>query len=109
MLKLSIVLILLHLEYMFNAGVPRSGEIARCTLLNKVSKTPITYLFGHVLMRGLIDFVILGLYVFSLICIYKFKGMVMQLMRCFQIYSICFKCRIYISCYIISFIYCIYI
>ena len=35
--------------YMFNAGVPRSGEIARCTLLNKTTKTPISYLFGHVL------------------------------------------------------------
>ena len=58
--------------YMFNAGVPRSGEIARCTLLNKVSKTPITYLFGHVLMERLIDFVILGLCIFAC-CIYKFK------------------------------------
>ena len=45
--------------YMFNAGVPRSGEIARCTLLNKTTKTPISYLFGHVLMERLIDFIIL--------------------------------------------------
>lgn len=58
--------------YMFNAGVPRSGEIARCTLLNKVSKTPITYLFGHVLMERLIDFIILGLCIIAC-CIYKFE------------------------------------
>jgi len=58
--------------YMFNAGVPRSGEIARCTLLNKVSKTPITYLFGHVLMERLIDFIILGLCIIAC-CIYKYE------------------------------------
>ena len=45
--------------YMFNAGVPRSGEIARCTLLSRVSKTPISYLFGHVLIERAIDVVIL--------------------------------------------------
>ena len=58
--------------YMFNAGVPRSGEIARCTLLNKVSKTPISYLFGHVLMERLIDFIILGFCIFLCI-VYKFN------------------------------------
>ena len=51
--------------YMFNAGVPRSGEIARCTLLNKVTKTPISYLFGHVLIERLIDFIILGICIAS--------------------------------------------
>jgi len=56
--------------YMFNAGVPRSGEIARCTLLNKVTKTPISYLFGHVLMERLIDFIILGICILSCV-LYK--------------------------------------
>tara|TARA_B100000579_G_scaffold435113_1_gene457567 strand:- start:633 stop:1649 length:1017 start_codon:yes stop_codon:yes gene_type:complete len=56
--------------YMFNAGVPRSGEIARCTLLNKVTKTPISYLFGHVLMERLIDFLILGICIASCV-LYK--------------------------------------
>ena len=45
--------------YMFNAGVPRSGEIARCSLINRVTKTPISYLFGHVLVERVIDFIIL--------------------------------------------------
>ena len=45
--------------YMFNAGVPRSGEIARCSLINRVAKTPISYLFGHVLVERVIDFIIL--------------------------------------------------
>jgi len=58
--------------YMFNAGVPRSGEIARCTLLNKVTKTPISYLFGHVLIERAIDVVILILCI--IICfIYKWS------------------------------------
>ncbi len=58
--------------YMFNAGVPRSGEIARCTLLSKVSKTPISYLFGHVLIERAIDVVILILCI--IIClIYKWE------------------------------------
>ena len=45
--------------YMFNAGVPRSGEIARCSLINRVAQTPISYLFGHVLVERVIDFIIL--------------------------------------------------
>lgn len=56
--------------YMFNAGVPRSGEIARCTLLSKVSKTPISYLFGHVLIERAIDVVILILCILTCL-IYK--------------------------------------
>ncbi len=58
--------------YMFNAGVPRSGEIARCTLLSKVSKTPISYLFGHVLIERAIDVMILILCIISCL-IYKWE------------------------------------
>ena len=57
--------------YLFNAGIPRSGEIARCTLLSKVTKTPISYLFGHVLMERLIDFIILGICILS--CVFYQK------------------------------------
>ena len=58
--------------YMFNAGVPRSGEVARCTLLSKVSNTPISYLFGHVLIERAIDVVILILCIISCL-IYKWQ------------------------------------
>jgi hypothetical protein len=58
--------------YMFNAGVPRSGEIARCTLISKVSKTPISYLFGHVLIERAIDIIILTLCIISCV-IYKWE------------------------------------
>ena len=58
--------------YMFNAVIPRSGELARCTMLNKVSGVPITYLFGHVLIERVIDLIILLFCV--LICIgYKWN------------------------------------
>ena len=57
---------------MFNAVIPRSGELARCTMLNKVSSVPITYLFGHVLIERVIDLIILLFCV--LICIgYKWN------------------------------------
>lgn len=58
--------------YMFNAGVPRSGEIARCTLLSRVSKTPISYLFGHVLIERAIDIIILIICIISCL-IYKWN------------------------------------
>ncbi len=64
--------------YMFNAGVPRSGEIARCTLLSKVSKTPISYLFGHVLIERAIDVVILILCI--VVCLIYKWGQIYELL-----------------------------
>ena len=64
--------------YMFNAGVPRSGEIARCTLLSKVSKTPISYLFGHVLIERAIDVIILILCI--IICLIYKWGKIYELL-----------------------------
>jgi len=58
--------------YMFNAVIPRSGELARCSMLKRVSNIPITYLFGHVLIERVIDLIILVVCV--LICIiYKWN------------------------------------
>ena len=59
--------------YMFNVVIPRSGELARCTMLKKASDIPITYLFGHVLIERVIDLIILVFCV--LICIvYKWNA-----------------------------------
>lgn len=58
--------------YMFNAGVPRSGEIARCTLLSKVANTPISYLFGHVLIERAIDVFMLIICIITCL-VYKWK------------------------------------
>jgi uncharacterized protein (TIRG00374 family) len=46
--------------YLFNSFIPRSGELVRCTALNKTSNIPVSALFGHVLLERLIDFIILG-------------------------------------------------
>ena len=46
--------------YLFNSFIPRSGELARCTALNKVTQIPVSKLFGHVLLERLIDFILLA-------------------------------------------------
>ena len=45
--------------YLFNSFIPRSGEVVRCTSLNKVSNIPVSKLFGHVILERLIDFILL--------------------------------------------------
>jgi len=47
--------------YLFNSFIPRSGEIARCTALNKVSNIPVSKLFGHVILERVIDFILLAI------------------------------------------------
>ena len=46
--------------YLFNSIIPRSGEIVRCTALNKVTGIPVSKLFGHVILERLIDFILLA-------------------------------------------------
>ena len=48
--------------YLFNSFIPRSGEIMRCTAVNRIHKIPVAQLFGHVILERFIDFVILGLW-----------------------------------------------
>ena len=58
--------------YLFNSFIPRSGEIIRCTALNKVTQIPTSKLLGHVLLERIIDFVILTtLFIVSFIFNYK--------------------------------------
>ena len=47
--------------YLFNVAIPRSGEVMRCTAVNKVNNIPVSTLFGHVLLERLIDFFLLGI------------------------------------------------
>ena len=47
--------------YLFNSFIPRSGELARCTALNRTTGIPVSKLFGHVLLERLIDFILLTL------------------------------------------------
>jgi glycosyltransferase 2 family protein len=45
--------------YLMNDLVPRSGELARCTLLNRAEKIPVDKLFGTVLLERIVDIIML--------------------------------------------------
>ncbi|MBX7202670.1 MAG: flippase-like domain-containing protein [Bacteroidia bacterium] len=47
------------LGYFANIGVPRIGEIIRCSVLNQTSKIPLTELIGTVILERVIDVVML--------------------------------------------------
>lgn len=45
--------------YISNMAIPRSGEIARCTILKKYEKVPLTQLLGTVVIERIFDFIML--------------------------------------------------
>lgn len=45
--------------YFSNLLVPRAGELARCTALNRVDKIPVNRLFGTVILERVVDFIML--------------------------------------------------
>jgi glycosyltransferase 2 family protein len=47
--------------YLMNDLIPRSGEVARCTLLNRAEKVPIDKLIGTVILERIVDVLMLGL------------------------------------------------
>lgn len=47
--------------YCMNNLVPRSGELARCTVLNRAEKIPVNKLIGTVILERIVDFLMLGL------------------------------------------------
>ncbi len=46
--------------YCMNNLIPRSGELARCTLLNRAEKIPVDKLIGTVILERIVDFLMLG-------------------------------------------------
>ena len=46
--------------YFANLGIPRSGELARCTILNQSDDVPVDKLFGTVILERVIDTLMLG-------------------------------------------------
>ena len=62
--KISDLINAIAFGYLFNSFIPRSGELVRCTALNKVTNIPVSKLFGHVLLERMIDFILLGLCIF---------------------------------------------
>lgn len=49
--------------YMMNDLIPRSGELARCGLLNRAEHIPVDKLFGTVILERVVDMMILALVV----------------------------------------------
>jgi uncharacterized protein (TIRG00374 family) len=47
--------------YAMNYLIPRSGELARCTMLNKAEKVPVNILIGTVILERIVDVAILGM------------------------------------------------
>lgn len=45
--------------YLANIGLPRMGEVIRCTMLNQTEKIPVTQLIGTVILERVIDLMIL--------------------------------------------------
>jgi uncharacterized protein (TIRG00374 family) len=45
--------------YLMNDLIPRSGEVARCTLLNRAEGVPVDKLFGTVILERIVDVVML--------------------------------------------------
>lgn len=50
--------------YCMNNLIPRSGELARCTLLNRTDEVPVNKLIGTVLLERIVDILFLGTLVF---------------------------------------------
>jgi len=48
--------------YVSNMLVPRSGEIARCGIVNKYEKVPVAKLFGTVVVERIFDFIMLFIF-----------------------------------------------
>ena len=48
--------------YLTNMAVPRAGEVARCTALNRLENIPISKLLGTVVLERAIDFLMLFLF-----------------------------------------------
>lgn len=49
----------ISIGYFSNLLVPRAGELARCTALNRVDRIPVNRLFGTVILERVIDFLML--------------------------------------------------
>lgn len=61
--------------YFANYGIPRMGEITRCTLASRYDKVPFETAFGTVITERIIDFILL-LVIFFLTLLFQFKQLI---------------------------------
>lgn len=57
--------------YLMNDIVPRSGELARCGLLNRAEKIPVDKLFGTVILERIVDMMMLGVILLIALLIHR--------------------------------------
>jgi uncharacterized protein (TIRG00374 family) len=69
--KLSNSFYAVMIGYLVNYGVPRLGEISRCTVLNKYEKIPFTKSFGTVVAERVLD-IILFFLIFTVMLITQY-------------------------------------
>ena len=94
--KISNLIHSIAFGYLFNSFIPRSGEIMRCTALNKVSSIPVSTLFGHVLLERFIDLIILcSLLIMSVVINYN------HFMIFFEGFSISINVFIYFGLFLV--------
>lgn len=60
--------------YLVNMGVPRAGEVARCTSLYKVAKVPVNKMLGTVIVERVIDLVMMALF-FLLTVLFQYENL----------------------------------
>jgi uncharacterized protein (TIRG00374 family) len=53
--------------YFANIGLPRMGELVRCTILNQTDDIPVNKLFGTVIIERVIDVIILLMLIFLIV------------------------------------------
>jgi len=58
--------------YLANLAFPRMGELARCTVINKSDRIPVTKLLGTVIAERVADLLMLGL-IFLIAILFEFK------------------------------------
>ena len=57
--------------YAMNYLIPRSGELARCTMLNKAERIPVDILIGTVILERIVDVMILGMVILLSLLIHQ--------------------------------------
>ncbi len=61
--------------YFANYGIPRMGEISRCTIMDRYEKVPFQTGFGTVVTERIVDFIIL-LMIFGLTLLFQFSQLI---------------------------------
>ena len=65
--------------YLSNLAIPRSGEIARCSIIKKYEKVPLTQSLGTVVVERIFDFIML--FILLLLVLFSQMGVVIEFIQ----------------------------